>query len=194
MNSRPKQHTRDQEVSHHHLHLARARLPGYLPDTLHCAWMLCRCSQPLTRSPPHITHQITSRDLPLRPGEETKQQPMAAPPIVVERFRVEHGSGFTMSVISLPDRRAAGNQIVRFVYQRHLEAVLYGRVEGTSGPIWKLMNQSGMGSTVSLSVYLLRHAPLTNTHTHSFGIRPPSATIGSSGRNPCGKRVCLPTS
>ena len=72
---------------------------------------------------------------------------MAAPPIVVERFRVEHGSGFTMSVISLPDRRAAGNQIVRFVYQRHLEAVLYGRVEGTSGPIWKLMNQSGMGST-----------------------------------------------
>ena len=35
--------------------------------------MLCRCSQPLTRSPPHITDQITSRDLPLRPGEETKQ-------------------------------------------------------------------------------------------------------------------------
>ena len=34
---------------------------------------------------------------------------MAAPPIAVERFRVEHGTGFTMSVISLIDRRAAGN-------------------------------------------------------------------------------------
>ena len=30
--------------------------------------------------------------------------------------------------------------------------------------------------------------------TPSFGIRPPSATIGSSGRNPRGRRVGLPTS
>ena len=52
-----------------------------------------------------------------------------------------------MSVVSLVDRRAAGNRIVRFVYQRHLEAVLYGRIEGSSGPIWKLMNQTGMSST-----------------------------------------------
>ena len=72
---------------------------------------------------------------------------MAAPPIAVERFRVEHGAGFTMSVVSLVDRRAAGNRIVRFVYQRHLEAVLYGRIEGSSGPIWKLMSQTGMSST-----------------------------------------------
>ena len=76
---------------------------------------------------------------------------MAAPPIAVERFRVEHGAGFTMSVVSLVDRRAAGNRIVRFVFQRHLEAVLYGRIEGSSGPIWKLMNQTGMSST-TLSV------------------------------------------
>mgnify|MGYP007096131678 CR=1 FL=1 len=76
---------------------------------------------------------------------------MAAPPIAVERFRVEHGTGFTMSVISLIDRRAAGNRVVRFVFQRHLEAVLYGRIEGSSGPIWKLMNQTGMSST-TLSV------------------------------------------
>ena len=72
---------------------------------------------------------------------------MAAPPIAVERFRVEHGAGFTMSVISLVDRRAAGTRIVRFVYQLHLEAVPYGRIEGSSGPIWKLMNQTGMSST-----------------------------------------------
>jgi len=76
---------------------------------------------------------------------------MAAPPAVIERFRVEHGSGFTMSVVSLIDRRAAGNRVVRFVYQRHLEAVLYGRSEGSSGPIWKLLNQTGM-STTTLAV------------------------------------------
>jgi hypothetical protein len=50
---------------------------------------------------------------------------MAVPPIAVERFRIEHGTGFTMSVISLIDRRAAGNRVVRFVFQRHLEAILY---------------------------------------------------------------------
>ena len=54
---------------------------------------------------------------------------MAAPAIAVERYRVEHGEGFTMPVVSLTDRRAAGNRIVRFVFQRHLETVLYGRSE-----------------------------------------------------------------
>ena len=58
---------------------------------------------------------------------------MAAPAIAVERYRVEHGQGFTMPVISLTDRRAAGNRLVRFVFQRHLETVLYGRSEGSSG-------------------------------------------------------------
>ena len=72
---------------------------------------------------------------------------MAAPVIVVERYRVEHGQGFTMPVISLTDRRAAGNRLVRFVFQRHLETVLYGRSDGSSGPIWKVMNTAGIGST-----------------------------------------------
>ena len=72
---------------------------------------------------------------------------MAAPVIAVERFRVEHGEGFTMPVVSLTDRRAAGNRLVRFVFQRHLETVLYGRSEGSSGPIWKAMNTAGIGST-----------------------------------------------
>ena len=49
---------------------------------------------------------------------------MVAPVIAVERFRVEQGEGFTMPVVSLIDRRAAGNRLVRFVYQRHLETVL----------------------------------------------------------------------
>jgi hypothetical protein len=88
---------------------------------------------------------------PPRREKARQERQMAAPPISVERFRVEHGSGFTMSVVSLVDRRAAGNRVVRFVYQRHLEAVLYGRIEGSSGPIWKLLNQTGMNST-TLSV------------------------------------------
>ena len=45
---------------------------------------------------------------------------MAAPAIAVERFRVEHAEGFTMPVVSLTDRRAAGNRLVRFIFQRHL--------------------------------------------------------------------------
>ena len=45
------------------------------------------------------------------------------------------------------DRRAAGNRLVRWVFQRHLETVLYGRSEGSSGPIWKVMNQAGIGAT-----------------------------------------------
>ena len=72
---------------------------------------------------------------------------MAAPAIALERYRVEHGEGFTTPVVSLTDRRAAGNRIVRFVFQRHLETVLYGRSEGSSGPIWKTMNAAGIGST-----------------------------------------------
>ena len=72
---------------------------------------------------------------------------MAAPVIAVERYRVEHGEGFTMPVVSLTDRRAAGNRLVRFCFQRHLETVLYGRSAGSSGPIWKVMNQAGIGAT-----------------------------------------------
>ena len=72
---------------------------------------------------------------------------MAAPAVAVERFRVEHAEGFTIPVVSLTDRRAAGNRLVRFVFQRHLETVLYGRSEGSSGPIWKVMNTAGIGST-----------------------------------------------
>ena len=66
----------------------------------------------------------------------------------VAHFRIEMGeSGFSMPCVTLRDRRAGGQPMVRFIYQRHLETVLYGRVEGSSGPIWKLLNSSGMGAT-----------------------------------------------
>ena len=74
-------------------------------------------------------------------------QGVGGPVIAIERYRVEHGDGFTMPVVSLTDRRAAGNRLVRWVFQRHLETVLYGRSEGSSGPIWKVMNQAGIGAT-----------------------------------------------
>ena len=50
-------------------------------------------------------------------------------------------------MVSLTDRRAQGNRLVRWVYQRHLETVLYGRINGSSSPIWKVMNTAGIGST-----------------------------------------------
>ena len=43
------------------------------------------------------------------------------PVIAVENHRVEHGDGFTLPVVSLADRRAAGHRLVRWVYQKHLE-------------------------------------------------------------------------
>ena len=98
--------------------------------------------------------RVTARCPPLpplsqvtTPNAQRERQQMAAPAIAVERFRVEHAEGFTMPVVSLIDRRAAGNRLVRFVFQRHLETVLYGRSEGSSGPIWKVMNAAGIGST-----------------------------------------------
>ena len=88
---------------------------------------------------------------------------MAAPAVAVERFRVEHAEGFTIPVVSLTDRRAAGNRLVRFVFQRHLETVLYGRSEGSSGPIWKVMNTAGIGST-TLVVNKRRRSRLWHHH------------------------------
>ena len=71
----------------------------------------------------------------------------AAPPLQIDLFRVEHGIGLTMPCVTLRDRRAGGQPLVRFCFQRHLESVLFGRVDGSSGPIWKLLNATGMGAT-----------------------------------------------
>jgi integrase len=67
--------------------------------------------------------------------------------VQIDRVRVEARDGFSMPCVTLRDRRAGGSPLVRFIYQRHLEVVLYGRTEGSSGPIWKLLNGSGLGST-----------------------------------------------
>ena len=67
--------------------------------------------------------------------------------VQIDTFRVAHGAGFSMPCITLSDRRAGGQPLVKFVFQRHLEAVFFGRQEGSSGPIWKLLNATGMGAT-----------------------------------------------
>lgn len=102
------------------------------------------------RLSPFNSHLTLNPVRPCSPPPYTgnaSEKEMAAPAIVVERFRVEHGEGFTIPVVSLTDRRAAGNRLVRFVFQRHLETVLCGRSEGSSGPIWKVMNAAGIGAT-----------------------------------------------
>ena len=61
-------------------------------------------------------------------------------------------------LLEAADRRAAGNRLIRWVYQRYLEAVLFGRMEGSTGPIWKMLNQAGLGGTVmSVSTTKLIH-------------------------------------
>ena len=66
----------------------------------------------------------------------------------VDIYRVEHGDGFSMPCIRLANRRAAGSPVLAWVCQRHLEILLYNRVDGgSSGAIWKALSQSGLGST-----------------------------------------------
>jgi hypothetical protein len=68
--------------------------------------------------------------------------------IQIDILRVAHGTtGVSMPCVTLIDRRAGGQPLVKFCFQRHLEAVLYGRADGSSGPIWKLLNATGMGAT-----------------------------------------------
>ena len=76
---------------------------------------------------------------------------MAAPHVPIETFRIQYrdNHGVTVPRLTVRDRRAAGNRLLHWVYQRHLENVLYKRSAdgGTSGAIWKILNQTGLGST-----------------------------------------------
>ena len=70
----------------------------------------------------------------------------------VHYFRVSRyngDDGFSLPRIRLRERRAAGARPLYWVMQRHLECVLYNRASdgGSSGAVWKLLNQSGLGST-----------------------------------------------
>ena len=76
---------------------------------------------------------------------------MGDPHVPIETFRISYpgGDGITVVRLQLRDRRAAGNPILFWVYQRQLENVLYNRTAdgGTTGAIWKILNATGLGST-----------------------------------------------
>ena len=60
---------------------------------------------------------------------------MAAPPaIAVERFRVEHGEGFTMPVVSLTDRRAAGKPTAYAAAHDHAGEKNHGHIHAVKRP------------------------------------------------------------
>ena len=68
----------------------------------------------------------------------------------VDTIRVDRGTeGFSFPCISILNRRAGGApRLLRWVYQRHLEILLFRRTDGgSSGAIWKTLNMSGLQST-----------------------------------------------
>ena len=67
----------------------------------------------------------------------------------VANFRVEHGDGLSFPCVSLLNRRGGAHRMLRWVYQRHLEILLFNRGEsgGSSGAIWKALSQAGLDST-----------------------------------------------
>ena len=69
--------------------------------------------------------------------------------LTTEYFRVGgEADGLSLPRLQMRDRRAAGHPSVLWIYQRHLERILYHRSEGGStGAIWKLLNKTGMGAT-----------------------------------------------
>ena len=72
----------------------------------------------------------------------------AAPPVVpVAYYRVDRGAGFSLPVVDMRDRRSNGNPpLVRWVYQKHLEIVLFNTY-GQNSAVWKLLHQASLGRT-----------------------------------------------
>lgn len=97
----------------------------------------------LSRMPMHIP-------TPVSWAAGRRRGPMAAGPLHIGNFRVEHGDGFTIPCIVLQNRRAGGAvpRMLRWVCQRHLEMLLFSRFDGGStGAVWKALNLSGLDST-----------------------------------------------
>ena len=78
------------------------------------------------------------------------QQQAQAPAIAVDTFQIPSRRNFAMPRLKLLDRRGGGApRMICWVFQKHLELVLYGREvdAGSSGAIWKALSQSGLGAT-----------------------------------------------
>ena len=82
---------------------------------------------------------------PSAPGKRRAQQVLT-----VDYFRVGGaGAGFSLPRVQMRNRRAAGQPQVYWIFQRHLETILYHRTSdgGSTGAIWKLLNKSGCGDS-----------------------------------------------
>ena len=72
---------------------------------------------------------------------------VAAPVVPVAYYRVDRGEGFSLPVVSLRDRRSNGQSpLIRWVFQKHLEIVLFGTY-GQNSAVWKLLHQASLGRT-----------------------------------------------
>ena len=142
-----------------------------------------------------------------------KIPPMAqanAPPVVqIDRVRVQPPgqTSFTLLRLQLRDRRQAGRPLFQWVFQRHLEVILYARDDssGSSGAIYKLLSQTGLGRSsfnvnkAAVTAGLITQAefdtlltafkaslpyadPMTINRTRSFTIVP-AATAAAVARN-----------
>ena len=70
--------------------------------------------------------------------------------VQVDYFRVDVEGGFSMPRMIMRDRRNQRNSArpVHWVFQRHLEMILYNRWDGgTSGAVYKLLHATGLNRT-----------------------------------------------
>ena len=69
--------------------------------------------------------------------------------------------GFSLPRLTLRERRSGHPTTLRWVMQRHVEVILYGRTDGGStGAVWKLLSVTGLGRT----------ALICNTASRQMGI------------------------
>ena len=104
----------------------------------------------------HGPHAVTDRAARTAcPGQQERAVPWSwrcagRMALQVANFRAEHGDGLSFPCVSLLNRRGGGApRMLRWIFQRHLEILLFNRGEmgGSSGAIWKALSQAGLEST-----------------------------------------------
>lgn len=125
-----------------------------LPAQPTCIDLQCSCFVDLQRLLPELEVDTTWRRAESTHSSESAATPdkeMAYNVARIDTYRIDtpNGEGFTLPCAQLRDRRAAGHPQLRWIFQRHMEAILYNRtMDGsTSGAIWKILNSTGLGST-----------------------------------------------
>ena len=130
--------------------LRRRRTPRRRTRAPEAEQRLRLCASPFAARAPLAALTRLPRALvpaPLLAGGDERRRPTMAD-LNVTNFRID-ARLYTMPRIDLHDRRSGGQpRLIRWVFQRHLEMVLYNRSDGGStGAIWKLLNAAGLGRT-----------------------------------------------